>query len=135
MRQENKAILYFDTSLVCLSSVSIKYSVSLHSSLYSYNKQITSRLIRLYDFCYLLVLLGNLNYLAPKYPTSIQFLLHVRDVVKTQNLKVGQNVPQNLVKISGHPTMFMLSRRPCLQVHKFQLYCNYPWLRQIRCCH
>ena len=46
---------------------------------------------------------GNLNYLAQKYPTSIQFLLHVRDVVKTQNLKVGQNVPQNLVKISGHP--------------------------------
>ncbi len=60
---------------------------------------------------------GNLNYLAQKYPTSIQFLLHVRDVVKTQNLKVGQNVPQNLVKISGHPPpMIMLSRRP---------WCNY----------
>ena len=37
---------------------------------------------------------------------SIQFLFHVSDVVRTKNLKqlkVGQNAPQNLVKISGHP--------------------------------
>ena len=35
---------------VCLLSVSIKYSVSLHSSLHSYNKQIILWLVRLYDF-------------------------------------------------------------------------------------
>ena len=37
---------------------------------------------------------------------SIQFLFHVSDVDRTKNLKqlkVGQNAPQNLVKISGHP--------------------------------
>ena len=33
----------------------IKYLVSLYSSLYSYNKQITSWLVRLYDFYYSLV--------------------------------------------------------------------------------
>ena len=43
---------------------------------------------------------------APPPSLSIQFLFHVSDVVQTKNLKqlkVGQNAPQNLVKISGHP--------------------------------
>ena len=54
---------------------------------------------------------------APPPSLSIQFLFHVSDVVQTKNLKqlkVGQNAPQNLVKISGPPPppIFMPSRRP-----------------------
>ena len=41
---------------VCiLLSVSIKYLVSLYSTLHSYNKQFTSWLVRLYDFYYSLI--------------------------------------------------------------------------------
>ena len=52
--QENKTTngkkFHFDIFLVCLF-LSVSYiRISIHSSLYSYNKQITSWLVRLYGF-------------------------------------------------------------------------------------
>ena len=58
-QQENKAIngkkFHFDILLVCLFLLVSYIRISMHSSLYSYNKQITSWLVRLYDFYYSLV--------------------------------------------------------------------------------
>ena len=49
---------------LCLLFVSIKYSVFLHSSLHSYNRQFPSWLVRLYDFYYVLVVKLRLGKLA-----------------------------------------------------------------------
>ena len=68
--------------------------------------------------------------LAPPPSLSIQFLFHVSDVVQTKNLKqlkVGQNAPQNLVKISGHPPNIHAFATSLLALHANH-YSNAPTL-------